>query len=163
LSGKGIPVLAQGVDGTPQQLIARFQENPKAVLLGTASFWEGVDIANNAMKVLVVARLPFNVPTEPVFAARSGLYDSPFMQYAVPQAVLKFRQGFGRLIRNKDDHGAIVVLDSRITSKPYGKAFLDSVPPATTLRAPLAEIMSGVRDWLREPEEPNPQSAMELE
>jgi DNA polymerase-3 subunit epsilon/ATP-dependent DNA helicase DinG len=162
LSGKGIPVLAQGVDGTPQQLIARFQENPKAVLLGTASFWEGVDIANNAMKVLVV-RLPFNVPTEPVFAARSGLYDSPFMQYAVPQAVLKFRQGFGRLIRNKDDHGAIVVLDSRITSKPYGKAFLDSVPPATTLRAPLAEIMSGVRDWLRVPEESNPQSAMELE
>jgi len=81
----------------------------------------------------------------------------------VPQAVLKFRQGFGRLIRNKDDHGAIVVLDSRITSKPYGKAFLDSVPPATTLRAPLAEIMSGVRDWLRVPEESNPQSAMELE
>jgi predicted DnaQ family exonuclease/DinG family helicase len=149
LPAKGIPVLAQGVDGTPQQLIARFQENPKAVLLGTASFWEGVDIANNAMKVLVVARLPFNVPTEPVFAARSGLYDSPFMQYAVPQAVLRFRQGFGRLIRNKDDHGAVVVLDSRITSKPYGKAFLESVPPATTLRAPLAEVLSGVRDWLR--------------
>jgi predicted DnaQ family exonuclease/DinG family helicase len=152
LPSKGIPVLAQGVDGTPQQLISRFQEDPKAVLLGTASFWEGVDIANNAMKVLVVARLPFNVPTEPVFAARSGLYDSPFMQYAVPQAVLRFRQGFGRLIRNKDDHGAVVVLDSRITSKPYGKAFLDSVPPATTLRAPLVEVMDGVRDWLRQPE-----------
>lgn len=163
LPAKGIPVLAQGVDGTPQQLIARFQENPKAVLLGTSSFWEGVDIANNAMKVLVVARLPFNVPTEPVFAARSGLYDSPFMQYAVPQAVLRFRQGFGRLIRNKDDHGAVVVLDSRITSKPYGKAFLESVPPATTLRAPLAEVMAGVRDWLREPEAPNPQAAMKLE
>ena len=153
LPRKGIPVLAQGVDGTPQQLISRFQENPKAVLLGTASFWEGVDIANNAMKVLVVARLPFNVPTEPVFAARSGLYDSPFMQYAVPQAVLRFRQGFGRLIRNKDDHGAVVVLDSRITSKPYGKAFLDSVPPATTLRAPLDEVMAGVREWLKAPEE----------
>jgi DNA polymerase-3 subunit epsilon/ATP-dependent DNA helicase DinG len=163
LPGKGIPVLAQGVDGTPQQLIARFQENPKAVLLGTSSFWEGVDIANNAMKVLVVARLPFNVPTEPVFAARSGLYDSPFMQYAVPQAVLRFRQGFGRLIRNKDDHGVVVVLDSRITSKSYGKAFLESVPPATTLRAPLAEVMAGVRDWLSEPEEPDPQSAMALE
>jgi predicted DnaQ family exonuclease/DinG family helicase len=153
LPRKGISVLAQGVDGTPQQLISRFQENPKSVLLGTASFWEGVDIANNAMKVLVVARLPFNVPTEPVFAARSGLYDSPFMQYAVPQAVLRFRQGFGRLIRNKDDHGVVVVLDSRITSKPYGKAFLDSVPPATALRAPLAEVLSGVRDWLRAPEE----------
>lgn len=149
LPAKGIPVLAQGVDGSPQQLLTRFQEDPQAVLLGTASFWEGVDIANNAMKVLVVARLPFNVPTEPVFAARSGLYDSPFMQYAVPQAVLRFRQGFGRLIRNKDDHGAIVVLDSRITSKPYGKAFLDSVPSATVLRAPLEEVLSGVGDWLR--------------
>ena len=149
LPAKGIPVLAQGVDGSPQQLLTRFQEDPKAVLLGTASFWEGIDIANNAMKVLVVTRLPFNVPTEPVFAARSGLYDSPFMQYAVPQAVLRFRQGFGRLIRNKDDHGAIVVLDSRITSKPYGKAFLDSVPPATVLRAPLDEVLPGVGDWLR--------------
>jgi predicted DnaQ family exonuclease/DinG family helicase len=149
LPAKGIPVLAQGVDGSPQQLLARFQENPKSVLLGTASFWEGVDIANNAMKVLVVARLPFNVPTEPVFAARSGLYDSPFMQYAVPQAVLRFRQGFGRLIRNKDDHGAVIVLDSRITSKPYGKAFLESVPPATVLRAPLAQVLAGVGEWLR--------------
>lgn len=148
LPAKGIPVLAQAVDGNPQQLIARFQENSKAVLLGTSSFWEGVDITDNAMKVLVVARLPFNVPTEPVFAARSGLYDSPFMQFAVPQAVLRFRQGFGRLIRNRNDHGVVVVLDSRITSKPYGKAFLDSVPPATVLRGPLAQVMSGIHDWL---------------
>jgi Rad3-related DNA helicase len=118
------------------------------VLLGTSSFWEGVDIADNAMKVLVVARLPFNVPTEPVFAARSGLYEQPFMQYAVPQAVLRFRQGFGRLIRNKSDRGVVVVLDSRITSKPYGRSFLSSVPPATVLRGALAEVMSGVREWL---------------
>jgi DNA polymerase-3 subunit epsilon/ATP-dependent DNA helicase DinG len=128
--------------------VARFQEDPKAVLLGTSSFWEGVDIADNAMKVLVVARLPFNVPTEPVFAARSGLYEQPFMQYAVPQAVLRFRQGFGRLIRNKSDRGVVVVLDSRITSKPYGRSFLGSVPPATVLRGELAEVMSGVREWL---------------
>ena len=148
LPAKGIPVLAQAVDGNPQQLIARFQEDPRAVLLGTSSFWEGIDITDNAMKVLVVARLPFNVPTEPVFAARSGLYDSPFMQFAVPQAVLRFRQGFGRLIRNKNDRGVVVVLDSRITSKPYGKAFLESVPPATVLRGPLAVVLPGVRDWL---------------
>ena len=150
LPATGIPVLAQGVDGTPQQLIARFQENPQSVLLGTASFWEGIDIADNAMKVLVVARLPFNVPTEPVFAARSGLYEQPFMQYAVPQAVLRFRQGFGRLIRNKSDHGIVIVLDSRITSKPYGRVFLDSVPPATVLRGPLAEVLPGVREWLED-------------
>jgi DNA polymerase-3 subunit epsilon/ATP-dependent DNA helicase DinG len=148
LPAKGIPVLAQGVDGTPQQLVARFQDDPNAVLLGTSSFWEGVDIANNAMKVLVVARLPFNVPTEPIFAARSGLYEQPFMQYAVPQAVLRFRQGFGRLIRNKDDRGVIVVLDSRLTSKPYGRSFLSSVPPATRLQGPLVEVMARVREWL---------------
>ena len=148
LPAQGIPVLAQGVDGTPQQLIARFQEDPKAVLLGTASFWEGVDIANNAMKVLVVARLPFNVPSEPVFAARSGLYEQPFMQYVLPQAVLRFRQGFGRLIRSKSDHGVVVVLDSRITSKSYGRSFLSSVPPATVARGTLAEVMVDVREWL---------------
>lgn len=143
----GIRVMAQAVDGTPQQLVARFQENPESVLLGTSSFWEGVDIANNALRVLVVARLPFNVPTEPVFAARSDLYEQPFMQFAVPQAVLRFRQGFGRLIRNKQDRGVVVVLDSRITSKPYGGTFLASVPPATTLKAPMAEVIERVRDW----------------
>jgi predicted DnaQ family exonuclease/DinG family helicase len=148
LPAKGISVLAQGMDGNPQQLVTRFQENPKSVLLGTSSFWEGVDITDNAMKVLVVARLPFNVPTEPVFAARSGLYESPFMQFAVPQAVLRFRQGFGRLIRSKHDHGVVVVLDSRIASKPYGKAFLDSVPPATVLRGPLTDVLHGVHEWL---------------
>ena len=148
LAARGIAVLAQGVDGTPQQLLARFQTDPKAVLLGTSSFWEGVDIADNAMKVLVVARLPFNVPTEPVFAARSALYDRPFMEYAVPQAVLRFRQGFGRLIRSKSDHGVVVVLDSRITSKPYGATFLNSLPPASVLRAPLAEVAGGVQRWL---------------
>ncbi|MCI0888686.1 MAG: hypothetical protein J4N28_03580 [Chloroflexi bacterium] len=148
LRSAGIGVLAQGIDGTPQQLMARFQRQPRAVLLGTASFWEGVDITNEALKVLVLARLPFNVPTEPVFAARSEGYEQPFNQYAVPQAVLRFRQGFGRLIRSKDDHGAVVVLDSRITSKPYGASFLASVPPATTLRAPMAEVVAAVRDWL---------------
>jgi DNA polymerase-3 subunit epsilon/ATP-dependent DNA helicase DinG len=151
LAGQGIAVLAQGVDGPPQQVLAWFQADPKAVLLGTSSFWEGVDIQDNALKILVVARLPFNVPTEPVFAARSGLYDQPFMQYAVPQAVLRFRQGFGRLIRNKTDHGVVVVLDRRITSKPYGRAFLDSIPPATVLQAPMADVMSDVSDWLASP------------
>ena len=148
LRSAGIRVLAQTIDGTPPQLLARFQEQPRAVLLGTSSFWEGVDVTNEALKVLVLARLPFNVPTEPVFAARSEGYEQPFTQYAVPQAVLRFRQGFGRLIRSKDDHGAVVVLDSRITSKPYGAAFLASVPPATTIRAPMADVVTAVRDWL---------------
>ncbi|MBM3939289.1 MAG: hypothetical protein FJ318_00050 [SAR202 cluster bacterium] len=148
LAARGIGVLAQGVDGTPQQLIARFQANPRAVLIGTASFWEGVDIGNGAVKVLVVGRLPFNVPTEPVFAARSEQYEQPFMQYAVPQAVLRFRQGFGRLIRSKNDHGVVVVLDGRITSKPYGRWFLASLPGPSVFTGPLAEVPRRVGEWL---------------
>ena len=152
LAGGPIAVLAQGVDGTPPQLLARFQEQPAMVLLGTASFWEGVDITNNALRVLVVARLPFNVPTEPLFAARSELYDQPFTQYALPQATLRFRQGFGRLIRSRADRGAIVVLDGRVHSKSYGRWFLSSVPPATMLRTPLRGMAESVRRWLDDPE-----------
>ena len=145
----GIGVLAQGPDGTPQQLLARFRSRPRAVLLGTASFWEGVDVGNAALKTLVVARLPFNVPTEPIFAARSEQYEKQaFMQYAVPQAALRFRQGFGRLIRSKGDRGVVVALDSRIVSKAYGRLFLDSIPPATTMRAPFRELAPAIRRWL---------------
>ena len=151
LAGEEIGVLAQGVDGAPQQLLSRFQQDPCAVLLGTASFWEGVDIGNSALKVLVVARLPFNVPTEPVFAARSELYEQPFIEYAVPQAVLRFRQGFGRLIRSSDDRGAVVVLDRRVRSKAYGKWFLASVPPATTFHGPMRQVVGEVRRWLARP------------
>lgn len=149
LPRRGIGVLAQGPDGTPQQLLARFRSRPRAILLGTASFWEGVDVGNAALKTLVVARLPFNVPTEPIFAARSEQYEKQaFMQYAVPQAALRFRQGFGRLIRGKGDRGVVVALDSRIVSKAYGRLFLDSIPPAATMRAPFRELAPAIRRWL---------------
>ena len=150
-TGKGVDVLTQGVDGSPQQLLARFQRDPRAALLGTSSFWEGVDVGNGALKVLVVARLPFNVPTEPVFSARSELYEEPFIEYAVPQAVLRFRQGFGRLIRTRDDRGAVVVLDRRIRSKAYGKWFLASIPPATTFQGSMRQVVGEVRRWLALP------------
>ena len=151
LAAMGIAVLAQGVDGTPPQLLARFQDDPRAVLLGTSSFWEGVDVGNDALKVLVVARLPFNVPTDPIFEARSAQYEQPFVRYAVPQAVLRFRQGFGRLIRNRSDRGAVVVLDGRISSRPYGRSFLNSVPPATVVKTPLQDVLARVREWLADP------------
>ncbi len=148
LPRRGIDVLAQGVDGSPQQLLTRFQRSPEAALLGTASFWEGVDVGNEALKVLVVARLPFNVPTEPIFAARSEEYENSFMQYALPQAVLRFRQGFGRLIRSKGDRGVVVVLDSRIATKQYGRTFLSSIPPATVRRGPFRQLAPEVAQWL---------------
>lgn len=139
LRQRDIEALAQGIDGSPRQLVQALLARPRTVLFGTASFWEGVDIAGEALSLLIMARLPFNVPTEPVFAARSAGYDDPFNQYALPQAVLRFRQGFGRLIRTKTDRGVMVVLDRRIVSKRYGQAFLGSLPPC-----PVREV------WLRE-------------
>ena len=83
--------------------------------------WEGVDLAGESLKVLLVARLPFSVPSEPLFEARSELYEDPFNQYAVPQAILRLRQGFGRLIRTKTDKGVAIILDRRVLSRGYGK------------------------------------------
>ena len=151
LEAQGFEVLAQGVDGTPHQLVRRFVENPKSVLLGTASFWEGVDLAGDVLKVLLVARLPFSVPTDPVFSARSELYDRAFDEYAVPQAILRLRQGFGRLIRTSRDRGVAVILDKRAVSRRYGRAFLDSLPPATRRTPALYELPGEIRRWLQTP------------
>ncbi len=148
LSTRGIGVLAQGLDGSPQQLVRRFLENPETVLLGTASFWEGVDLAGESLQALLVARLPFNVPTEPVFEARSEQFENAFMQYALPQAILRLRQGFGRLIRTKTDRGAAVILDSRLVSRRYGRLFVDSLPAATRKRVPLYNLGGAVKRWL---------------
>jgi DNA polymerase-3 subunit epsilon/ATP-dependent DNA helicase DinG len=141
-------VLAQGIDGTPQRLLSRFLERPETLLLGTSSFWEGVDLAGDVLQVLVVARLPFNVPTDPVFAARSELYENPFNQYAVPQAILRLRQGFGRLIRTKTDRGVAIILDRRILSKGDGRAFMRSLPPVTASTPLLEELPGEIERWL---------------
>ena len=148
LKTRGIEVLQQGSDGPPAQVVRRFMQNPRAVLLGTASFWEGVDLAGDALSVLIVARLPFNVPTEPVFQARSELYDNAFMQYAVPEAILRMRQGFGRLIRTKTDRGAVIILDRRVTASRYGSAFLRSLPPARRVDCSLYQIPDIIRRHL---------------
>ncbi len=144
----GITVLAQGSDGSPQQIIRRFIENPRSVILGTSSFWEGVDLAGDVLKVLMVARLPFSVPTDPVFSARSELYDNAFMEYSVPQAILRLRQGFGRLIRTKQDRGVAILLDGRLSSRRYGKSFLNSLPPGTIKSCKLEELNSEIVGWL---------------
>jgi DNA polymerase-3 subunit epsilon/ATP-dependent DNA helicase DinG len=148
LQSQGLSVLAQGIDGTPQRLVSRFLDDPRSVLLGTASFWEGVDLAGESLKVLLLARLPFNVPTEPVFSARSEMYDNSFGEYAVPQAILRLRQGFGRLIRTKSDRGVAVVLDRRIVSRRYGREFLESLPPVARRDCRLRDLGDVVRDWL---------------
>jgi DNA polymerase-3 subunit epsilon/ATP-dependent DNA helicase DinG len=148
LRHEGINVLAQGLDGSPRQLVRALQANPQSVILGTSSFWEGVDIPGDALSLLVIARLPFNVPNEPVFAARSALYDDPFNEFGLPQAVLRFKQGFGRLIRTKDDRGVLVVLDRRILSKMYGSVFIESLPECMFRQALLREMPDLVERWL---------------
>ena len=148
LRGEAIQVLGQGIDGSARQLVRALQSNPKTVLLGTASFWEGVDIPGDALSLLIIPRLPFSVPSDPVFAARSALYDQPFEQYALPQAVLRFKQGCGRLIRTKTDRGVLVVLDRRIASRSYGAAFLGSLPDCRVLEASVREMPGLVEQWL---------------
>ena len=146
---QGIDLLVQGNDGSPDQIIRRFRENPQSIILGTASFWEGIDLAGDSLQALVVMRLPFNVPTEPVFEARSELYDNAFMEYALPQAILRLRQGFGRLIRTKTDRGVAIILDKRVISRRYGSLFIRSLPPATRKTCKLDGLGDEVRQWLR--------------
>ncbi|MCI0776990.1 MAG: hypothetical protein J4N95_02320, partial [Chloroflexi bacterium] len=148
LEDEQILVLGHNIDGSPRQLAQALRDEPNTVVLGTASFWEGVDIVGDALSLLVMARLPFPVPSDPIFRARSELYDDPFSQYAVPQAALRFKQGFGRLIRRKTDRGVMVVLDGRITTRAYGEAFLHSLPPCTVEKALLHQMPELVSQWL---------------
>jgi len=110
------------------RLVEQFKSSTKAALMGTASFWQGIDIPGDALQCVVIAKLPFAVPDDPIVEARMERLKNPFIEYQVPQATLLFRQGFGRLIRMKTDRGAVAVLDSRIMTKNYGKSFLKSIP-----------------------------------
>ena len=148
LMGEGIQVLAQSIDGSAQQLMTRFGEEPNSVLLGTSSFWEGVDMPQGMLKALVLTRLPFQVPTDPIVKARSDQYQDPFNEFSVPQAVLRFRQGFGRLIRNKEDKGTIIVMDNRITARSYGNSFMRSIPPCTLKASNLSNAGHLAAQWI---------------
>ena len=143
----GITLYEQGMGGRTQ-LLENFKHTERAVLLGTRSFWEGVDVPGDALSVLVITRLPFAVPSDPVVQARAETYENPFHEYQVPQAILRFRQGFGRLIRSQTDRGVVVILDRRVQSKMYGRQFLEALPPCTVQRAPLAQLPLAAKHWL---------------
>ncbi|KAF0221444.1 MAG: ATP-dependent DNA helicase [Geobacteraceae bacterium] len=132
-------------------LLSRFKKEKNAVLFGTDSFWEGVDVQGRALELVVITRLPFRVPTEPILAARAehiaATGGDPFMEYTVPQAVIKFKQGFGRLIRSRDDRGAVLILDSRVLSKNYGRFFLNSLPDARVVQGRGSEVFEGMADF----------------
>lgn len=134
-------------------LLNKFKTTDRSVLFGTDSFWEGVDVAGEALRCVILVKLPFKVPSEPIIQARSEAIvargGDPFMEYSLPQAIVKFKQGFGRLIRNRNDRGCIVCLDNRITTKRYGKLFLNSLPECEQVFAPSKDVQERMTAFYR--------------
>jgi ATP-dependent DNA helicase DinG len=137
------PLLVHGEDSR-QALLRRFMDAGSAVLLGTASFWEGVDVPGDPLRALLLAKLPFRVPTEPLVAARCERVEraggDAFNEYMLPDAALRLKQGFGRLIRTASDRGAVVLMDPRVLSRQYGAILLDTLPPARRIVGPWSEL-----------------------
>jgi len=144
------PLLVQG-DGQRDQLLRRFRDAGSAILLGTDSFWEGVDVPGRALRVLILAKLPFKVPSEPLTAARlerlSEMGVDGFTHYLVPLAALKLKQGFGRLIRSKSDVGAVLLLDRRVVTKRYGTMMREGLPPAATAVGNWTDVRRALEEF----------------
>ncbi len=149
LAPRNVRVLAQRVDGSPARLLRMLQEQPNSMILGTAAFWEGVDVPGDALSQIVIARLPFPVPTDPVYSGRAEQFEDPFGEFALPQSVLRFRQGFGRLIRRTTDRGVFIIADSRVARRDYGAAFLAGLPDTELRYLKADEVGPAVADWLR--------------
>lgn len=137
-------------------LLRRFRDHGDAVLLGTASFWEGVDVPGRALRGLVIGRIPFRVPTEPITAAHCEAIEAeggdPFAEYMIPHAALRLKQGFGRLIRTAEDRGAVVICDPRVVTKGYGRRLLEGLPPATRIQGPWALLREELAAFYRQHE-----------
>ncbi|UVI32431.1 ATP-dependent DNA helicase DinG [Paenibacillus spongiae] len=153
LAPSGIQLLAQGIDsGNRSKLTKRFQQQTASVLLGTSSFWEGVDIPGDALTCLAIVRLPFQPPNHPLVEAKSELLQeqkqNPFMKLSIPQAVIRFKQGFGRLVRTANDRGIVLIYDTRVIDTYYGKYFLYSLPGPKIEHMHLDLIVPRIREWL---------------
>lgn len=143
-----ISVYDQSFGTSRESLLESFKSTEKAVLMGTRSFWQGVDIPGDDLSAVVIVRLPFAVPSDPIFASRSETYNDPFQQYAIPDTILRFRQGFGRLIRSHSDRGVVAIFDSRIVTKSYGNSFLESLPDCTIQYGALENLSRLAVDWI---------------
>jgi DNA polymerase-3 subunit epsilon/ATP-dependent DNA helicase DinG len=143
----GIRVIAQGSDGPPARIMRMLAEPTPTIALGTNSLWEGVDLQGASIDALVMARLPFPVPSDPIVAARSELLEDGFNDYSIPEAVQRFRQGFGRLIRSQKDRGVFVILDNRIVRKNYGVKFQRALPKCNVRRLSVERLSETLGNW----------------
>ena len=150
ISNAGMNLLIQGEDRR-DALLRTFRSSPNSVLFGTDSFWAGVDVTGKALKSVIITKLPFRVPTEPIIEARTEYIDqnggNSFIDFSLPMAVIKFRQGFGRLIRTKSDKGVIVILDTRALTKRYGRAFLESLPTRVCTFDSVEKMVKTIQSW----------------
>jgi ATP-dependent DNA helicase DinG len=151
-----IEVLGQGIDGNSRSKLTHlFKNHDSAVLLGTSSFWEGVDIPGDALSCVAIVRLPFSPPNHPIVEAKTERLKkenkNAFMSLSVPQAVIRFKQGFGRLIRTKLDRGVVIVYDTRIVDTTYGRHFVESLPKPKIERLPSIQIAERIREWMAIP------------
>ena len=147
LTPHDVRVVGQGYDGPPHRIMETLHRNSHVVALGTSSLWEGVDMSGVNLDVLIITRLPFPVPTEPIFSARAERFKDGFSEFYIPEATLKFRQGFGRLIRNKNDRGVCVILDRRIISKGYGRKFQRALPNVDIVKTSVSSLNDVISDW----------------
>ncbi len=147
------PLFKQGTTSR-KEILDQFKKTKSSVLFGTDSFWEGVDVAGDALRCVILVKLPFRVPSEPLLQARTEFIkekgNNPFYSYHLPSAIVKFKQGFGRLIRHKKDRGCIVCLDSRLITRSYGKQFLSSLPPCNYSIIRLEEINKEMKSFYKE-------------
>jgi ATP-dependent DNA helicase DinG len=138
LERRRMPMWTHGRDGSRSALLESFRKSERGVLLGTNSFWQGVDVQGKALRNVIITRLPFEPPDRPLTQARLELIKqqggNPFRDDSLPRAIIRFKQGFGRLIRSASDHGRVVVLDPRLVKKHYGKAFLAALPEGVVER-----------------------------
>lgn len=147
----GLELFADGVNGRRNNLISELKNNSQAVVFGASAFWEGIDLPGRSLTALVIVRLPFNPPNLPLVEARSEELQKEgkngFYHYSLPQAVLKFKQGYGRLIRTMDDCGVVVVLDNRLVSKNYGRTFLNSLPNYRHFAGSTKDLTRRIEEW----------------
>ncbi|SHJ20205.1 ATP-dependent DNA helicase DinG [Malonomonas rubra DSM 5091] len=150
LEAQRLRCLRQGSENR-HRLLKRFAEDESSILFGTDSFWEGVDVPGRSLEQVIIARLPFKVPTEPVLEARAQAIEArggdSFMEYTVPQAVIRFKQGFGRLIRHRKDRGVVLILDTRVVRRGYGRMFLRSLPPARVVNGDSEQVFTEIRNF----------------